>query len=285
MSFLGNPVVLRMLALLFVALLAFFAGRLAIRRLRASLSEEALPSAPVATAESFPLQTYNAVIQQLKQQKHELESEQQAERRRSKTSENISAAVLSNLPCGVLFFTPNGLLRQSNAAARRILGVASPTGMSIEDVFRNATTSKTDSLSEQLQASARAKSAPRLMEARYVSPSAEEKALEITAAPVSAPDGELLGMACLINDKTDVAQMRRQQEEYGEISAEMALALRNSLATISGYAQQLAASRDPDLARNLAADVAAEAAHLDRTIGSFLASRNSPPALAMAKSR
>ncbi len=41
--------------------------------------------------------------------------------------------------------------------------------------------------------------------------------------------------------------------------------------TIAGYAQQLAASRDAELARQLAADIAAEAAHLDRTIGGFLA--------------
>jgi signal transduction histidine kinase len=51
----------------------------------------------------------------------------------------------------------------------------------------------------------------------------------------------------------------------------MALELRNSLTTIAGYAQQLAASRDAELARQLAADIAAEAARLDRTIGGFLA--------------
>ena len=68
-----------------------------------------------------------------------------------------------------------------------------------------------------------------------------------------------------------MTQIRRQQELRGEMSAEMALELRTSLTTISGYAQQLAASRDTDLARQLAADIAAEAAHLDRTIGGFLA--------------
>ena len=57
----------------------------------------------------------------------------------------------------------------------------------------------------------------------------------------------------------------------GEMSAEMALELRNALTTISGYAQQLAANRDPRLARQLASDIATEAAHLDRTIGGFLA--------------
>ncbi len=80
-----------------------------------------------------------------------------------------------------------------------------------------------------------------------------------------------LGVACLISDRTEVAEIRRQQELRGEMSSEMALGLRNSLTTIAGYAQQLAASRDAELARQLAADIAAEAAHLDRTIGGFLA--------------
>ena len=81
---------------------------------------------------------YHAVIQQLKQQKHELQSLQLVERRRAKTSENISAAVLSNLSSGVLFFTPNGLVRQANASAKRILGFASPVGMSAAEIFREA---------------------------------------------------------------------------------------------------------------------------------------------------
>ena len=72
-----------------------------------------------------------------------------------------------------------------------------------------------------------------------------------------------------------MTKIRRQQDLRGEMSAEMALALRNSLTTISGYAQQLAASRDAQLARQLAADIAAESAHLDRTIGGFLAERKS----------
>ena len=55
----------------------------------------------------------------------------------------------------------------------------------------------------------------------------------------------------------------------------MALGLRNSLASIAGYAQQLAKSRDPELARQLADDIASEAAQLDRTIGSFLAGAKS----------
>jgi PAS domain-containing protein len=236
------------------------------------------------------------VIQQLKQQKHELQSLQLVERRRAKTSENISAAVLSNLSSGVLFFTPNGLVRQANASAKQILGFASPAGMSAAEVFRKAELiSASDgayaSLAEAVNVSLREKKRFQRLEAQYRTPAGEERTLDITVSSVHAPDSEVLGaagpgvagpgvagpgvaclgVACLINDRTEMTEIRRQQELRGEMSGEMALGLRSSLTTIAGYAQQLAASRDPELARQLASDIAAEAAHLDRTIGGFLA--------------
>jgi nitrogen fixation/metabolism regulation signal transduction histidine kinase len=286
---LTNPIVLRM-ALIFVAAgFAFILGLFLMKRMRRSISEEASFSDASASSasESFPLHTYHAVIQQLKQQKHELQSLQVAERRRAKTSENISAAVLSNLSSGVLFFTPNGLVRQANASAKQILGFASPTGMSAAEIFREAeliSSSQTtySNVAEAVNASLREKTRFQRLEARYRTPTGEERTLDITLSSVHAPDGEApgaaglgvacLGVACLINDRTEVTEIRRQQELRGEMSAEMALGLRNSLTTIAGYAQRLAASREPELARQLASDIAVEAAHLDRTIGGFLAS-------------
>jgi PAS domain-containing protein len=290
---LTNPIVLRM-ALVFVAgSFAFVVGLLLMKRMRRSISDEASFSdaSTSSVSESFPLHTYHAVIQQLKQQKHELQSLQVAERRRARTSENISAAVLANLSSGVLFFTPNGLVRQANASAKQILGFAAPTGMSASEIFREAeliSSSQTTyaNLAEAVNAGLREKTRFQRLEARYRTPAGEERALDITISPVHAPDGEAsgaagpgmagqgvagLGVACLINDRTEVTEIRRQEELRGEMSAEMALGLRNSLTSIAGYAQQLAASREPELARQLASDIAVEAAHLDRTIGGFLA--------------
>ena len=227
------------------------------------------------------------MIQQLKQQKHELQSLQVAERRRAKTSENISAAVLSNLSSGVLFFTPNGLVRQANASAKQILGFASPTGMSAAEIFReaelisvipNALTRTWPKRSTPacgrrpgFSGWKRAIARPRARNARWILRSV--RCMRRTAKLRARLAWALLSGRCLlINDRTEVTEIRRQQELRGEMSAEMALGLRNSLTTIAGYAQQLAASRDPELARQLAADIAAEAAHLDRTIGGFLAS-------------
>jgi len=286
---LTNPIVLRM-ALVFVAgSFAFVVGLLLIKRMRRSISDEASFSDASASSasESFPLHTYHAVIQQLKQQKHELQSLQVTERRRAKTSENISAAVLADLSSGVLFFTPNGLVRQANASAKQILGFASPSGMSAAEIFReaeliSASQPRYASLAEAVNVGLREKTRFQRLEARYRTPAGEERSLDITISSVHAPDGEApgaagpgvacLGVACLINDRTEVTEIRRQEELRGEMSAEMALGLRNSLTTIAGYAQQLAASREPELARQLASDIAVEAAHLDRTIGGFLAS-------------
>ena len=273
MKLLTNPIFLRMAAVFFTAVFAFVTALLVMRRLRKGLIDEDFSLETPRESESLPLHTYHAVIQQLKQQKHELQSMQQSERRRAKTSESISAAVLSNLPCGVVFFTANGLARQANSSAKHILGFASLVGMSAAELFRDADLlgSSRTKLAEAVQAALGEKSPYRRLEAEYVTPRGEERELEITVSSLHGPDGEALGAACLINDRTEFLQIRRQQELRGEMSAEMALELRTSLTTISGYAQQLAASRDPELARQLASDIAAEAAHLDRTIGGFLA--------------
>jgi nitrogen fixation/metabolism regulation signal transduction histidine kinase len=239
---LTNPIFLKMVLVLFASAFAFMMAALMMRRIRKSLGEDASLPETAATSEQLPLHTYHAVIQQLKQQKHELLALQQAEHRRAKTSENISAAVLSNLTSGVLFFGSNGLVRQANQAAKTILGIASPTGMDSEAIFRNT------SAAAGVRAAVRDGVPLRRMEAEYLTPAGERRVIEVTASCVPAADGSALGVACLINDQTEIADIRRQIDLRGELSAEMALGLRNSLVTISGYAQQLAQNRDPDLA-------------------------------------
>jgi nitrogen fixation/metabolism regulation signal transduction histidine kinase len=275
MKLLADPLVLRMLLGLIGVGLVFMITVMIMRHMRRSLTAEASFAPEVASDEASPLRAFQAVIQELKQQKHELESTQQVERRRAKTSENISAAVLSNLSSGVLFFTPDGLIRQANLAAKRILGYASPLGTSVAQIFRGAAVlsgpgSRGANLAETVRASLRERIPFLQAEAQYLTPAGDERILDITLTAVCAPGGETLGAACLINDKTEVARIREQQELRGEVSSEMALDLHNSLNTISSYAQRLVANRDPELARQLAADIAAEAANLDHTIGGFL---------------
>ncbi len=244
---------------------------IAMRRMRRALVEDI--SIPDST-DRLPLETYNSVIQQLKQQKHELQSLRETEQRRAKTSENISTAVLSNLSSGVMFFTPNGLIRQANAAARQILGFASPAGMNAKEIFREAAVVSAarplGPVAEVVETSLRSQIASGRIQAQYLCPGGDQRILEVSVTPVHSPSGDALGAACLITDQTEMATIRRDHELRVEISTEMALELRTSLNTISEYAQQLASIDDPVQTRIIAADIVSEANHLDHTIGGFL---------------
>ena len=282
-----NPVLLRAAFVLLLAASAFVFGIWVVRRLRHTIAEDGVESgAGTPSLETLPLHLYNTVIQQLKQQKHELQVQTAAEQRRARTSENFSQAVLSNLPSGVLVFGLNGLVKQANPAAKEILGFASPSGMSAEDVFRGAEVCSSARgayadgqsdlplrLADEVHAVLREGSKRRQREGEYTTPAGEKRHIAVTVSPVPSVEGNLLGAACLISDRSAFEQIRRQQELHGEISAEMALALRTSLTTIAGYAQQLARNRDPELAQQLATDIATEAARLDHQIGGFLTER------------
>lgn len=276
MNAMTNPMVLRLLILLGGTVFAFVMAVFMIRHMRRSLVESCASVGEKATLDNLPMHTYHAVIQQLKQQKHELLSTQQVERRRAKTSENISASVLSNLSIGVMFFAPSGLIRQANSAAKEILGFSSPIGMNAASVFASTNViAKTPlDISDLIRAGLDHAASPESFDAEHVTPSGDLRTLRITVASVRSSAGDVLGAACLIDDRSEVSSIRREQQLRGEMSAEMALELRNSLATISGYGRQLAISHDPELARQLATDIAAEASHLDHTIGGFLVSAN-----------
>jgi PAS domain-containing protein len=278
MKVLTSPLFLRMTLALFAAAFAFVMAIVLMRRIRRSFVQETVAlGESTSSLENLPLQTYHAVIQELKQQKHELSAQQQSDRRRAKATESLSAAVLSNLSSGVLFFNPQGLVRQANQAAKAILGFASLVGMNAIEIFRDTPAfdaggdASFATAAGAIRATLRDRIAVRRLQVEYMTPAMEQRVLEITVSPVPDADGSLLGAACLVTDVTTIAQIRRNQDLHGEISAEMALTLRGSLLTISGYAHQLAQNPDSKMSQQLAADIAAEATQLNRTIGGFLA--------------
>ncbi len=301
MRILANPVVLRAIVVLVCATFAFMMGLFCIRALRKSIAEESdFSSEPTPSLETLPLHLYNTVIQQLKQQKHELQVQSKAEQQRARISENFSHAVLSNLSCGVLVFGTNGLVKTANPAAKAILGFASTTGMGAEDIFRDArvrpakwraasatgdeSSNEPVCLADEVSSVLHEESKRREVEAEYETPGGEKRFIAVTVSPVPAAEGGLLGVTCLINDLSELEQIRRQQQLHGEISAEMALQLRTSLTTISGFAQQLANSRDADQSLQLASDIAHEAAQLDRSIGGFLTTKRAAQGVAASSS-
>jgi len=282
----ANPMFIRALIVLICATAAFLLGLLAMRALRKKITEEADLS-PSASADALPLHLYNNVIQQLKQQKHELNVQSKSEQHRARISEMLSQAVLSNLSSGVLVFGANGLVKTVNPAAKEILGFASLTGMNAENIFRGAAPISSQSTTEvfpdetldeparlvaEIDSVLREGSGRRHIEAEYRTPSGVQRFLSVIVAPVHGEDSNLLGVTCLINDVSELQGIRQEKYLHRELSAEKALQLRTSLATISGYARQIP-DRDPAQAKQLAADIAQEAEQLDRSIGGFLCER------------
>jgi nitrogen fixation/metabolism regulation signal transduction histidine kinase len=279
-NILGNPMLLKAVLVFFVAAAAFVFFIMLIRGLRKNITAEADlgPERP-PSLEALPLHLYNTVIQQLKQQKHELQVQNQVEQRRARTTENFSQAVLSNLTSGVLVFDGSGLVKQANRAAKEILGFQSPAGMSAEDIFRGAEVSAAKSISSskvssEVSAVLRDGGKARQVEADYLSPTGKKLRIAVTVSPVPAVDGTLLGAACMISDRSELERIRNQQQLQGEVSAEMALELRTSLATITGYAKRLERDQDAETLRQIGADITSEAARLDRRIGGLLAAKH-----------
>ncbi len=281
MRLLANPVLMRVGFTLLVMLGTFAMGILGIRALRHKLVEEDSTSEGLGS-ENDATFAYSAVIQNLKQQKFELQNEHAIQKRRAKTSEHITAAVIANLPCGVLFIGPNGLVKQANAAARQLLGFASPLGMSPDELFRKTMavpeSGESTQLADAVKASLRDRQRDSL-QASYESTSGDHKELSLTLIPLTVPPDDASGLACVIADETTAARLRRDELLQSELSAEMALELRTSLSIIRDCASRIA-SNDPQSAANLAYDIAAQTDRLDKVVGNFLAGYSAKKAMA-----
>ena len=276
-----SPVFVRMALVLLAGVAAFVLGMVGVRWLRRQLVEgDGIPE-DLGSENATALYPYSAVIQQLKQQKFALESEQQAQRRRAKTSDYITASMISHLPCGVLFVGPNGLVRQANAAAKKMLGFASPLGMSVADVFRDAegNSEPGGKVAELFKSALQSKTQVGHFESAYIAPSGDERALDFTLIPMCAPSGEMVGIAAVMNDTSATADYRRARAQQSEAAAEMALELRTSLATIREWAEQMGAATDQERKQSLAGDILAEAERLERVVGGFLAGSREDQAL------
>lgn len=288
MRLLTNPLVIRMALLLLAGIVAFVLGVWLMRRLRHKIIEEDvgnLARRTSAEGAGFTLAAYQGVIQRLKEQEKELDRLHKVERERAQVSENVSAAVLSNLPSGVLLFNPLGLVQQANDAAKSILGYASPLGLHARDLFRGVSSvrmatgepeSSPGALLDAVEQALRKGSAFRRLEADYQTPAGERRVLGITLSPVRTAAAGTLGAACLISDLTEITTLARQVRlrenlaALGEMSAGIAHEFKNSLATISGYAQMLAGERDPETSQQFARKIATETSSLTRIVTDFL---------------
>ena len=225
MKILGNPILLRAAIMFFCASFSFVLGLIFIRMLRKSITEEAnISSGSPLGSEAMPMHVYNTVIHELNQQKNKLQEQTQAELQRTRLNEAVAQAVVSHLSSGVLVFGTNGLVKSSNSAAKEILGFAATAGMGVDDIFRGAVirdaptqtedaTPETLWLAEEIKSVLTDGGTVRHTHVEYETPAGVTRDLCLTIAAVPASEGGICAVACLIDDLSELWQLRRQQPQ------------------------------------------------------------------------
>jgi signal transduction histidine kinase len=110
-------------------------------------------------------------------------------------------------------------------------------------------------------------------ECHYSTPDKQQRTLRFILTPVSSPSGEILGTAAAISDESEAHRLREAEVLKREISAEMALELRTSLATVRERAERIHSTADPCTTQSLASDISTESERIERIVGGFLAGR------------
>ncbi|HWZ42024.1 MAG TPA: histidine kinase dimerization/phospho-acceptor domain-containing protein [Candidatus Saccharimonadales bacterium] len=285
---LHNTTAVKMLFLAVVVVFVFVLCVGLMRTARRRLTEEADISPPsTGTAHSMALVSYQGIIDQLREQQKALQRRREQELQQAAVAESIQEAVLSNLISGVIFFDRQGLVRQANRAARLLFGYQSPFSLHVRDIFRGITriywqpegdeAASAAPFVQAMQQLLRDGGALPRTKIDYLTPGGQRRVLAVTATGVSGKDGTILGACCLVDDRTEIAELARQMERneslasLGEISAGVVNDFKNSLATIASYAQMLTKAQPGDARqRHCAEMIVAEAESLARIVGQFL---------------
>jgi signal transduction histidine kinase len=189
-------------------------------------------------------------------------------------SERFSERVIAQMPTGLVVVDRTGRVTAANASAREIfpdLPRERTEAVAFERAFRAA-----PELVRMAGACLREGSAfqRREIEMRGETGGLRPRWLGVSVSPVT-PDGAPEAALCLMTDLTEVVELRdrvRIQEtmaSLGEMAAGLTHELKNSLATIQGFAQ-LIADVAPETASESADALVEEIGHLSRMVTDFL---------------
>jgi nitrogen fixation/metabolism regulation signal transduction histidine kinase len=201
----------------------------------------------------FVLETFQAVVEQLRTQQRELEALSASARERADSAEMFSERIVASVPSGLVAFDAAGCATVINAPARALLAVnGAAEGASARTLLAGA-----PELARMVEQCLAAGEVFRREEVAATASDGRARKLGVTVAPIAAQaGGEARGALCLLTDITEVAELRealatkRNLESLGEMSAGLAHEFKNALAALHGYAQLL---------QNLSADEASRA--------------------------
>jgi signal transduction histidine kinase len=237
--------------------------------------------APVATARpqgardetEFVLETFQAVVAQLRAQQRELEKLSAQASARAASAEMFNERVVASVPSGLVAFDAGGLATVINPPARTLLEIeSSAEGQHLKTLLRLS-----PELTTLVERCLLTGELYRREEVAATTSEGRMRRLGVTVAPIDPQAGSgARGALCLLTDITEVAQLRealalkRNLESLGEMSAGLAHEFKNALATLHGYVQLLQNLELDERGQSASAALLQEVRNLTQMVTAFL---------------
>ncbi|HJR07130.1 MAG TPA: ATP-binding protein [Pyrinomonadaceae bacterium] len=221
----------------------------------------------------FVLETFQAVVAQLRAQQRELEQLSAQASARAASAEMFNERVVASVPSGLVAFDAAGLATVINPPARALLETdADATGQHLTTLLRLS-----PELTGMVERCLQTGELYRREEVAATTSDGRVRRLGVTVAPIDPqPASHARGALCLLTDITEVAQLRealalkRNLESLGEMSAGLAHEFKNALATLHGYAQLLQNLELDERSRGAASALLSEVRSLSQMVTAFL---------------
>jgi len=224
----------------------------------------------------FVVSTVQRATEALREKEGELSRLYAAERNRAETLDRYQQTILGSISSGVISFKPDLTIVVFNNTARQIFGIGEDeaVGRSCREVFgedAEITAVAGEALRQQ-----------RIFSRLELSVRRKDGALRrvgLSSSLLKDGEGNLVGLALLLTDLTEILQFREQAvmrdslAALGQMSAGIAHEFRNSLGVIMGYAKLLQRKRstDEDSSHAYLQEIVSEIDLLEATLRDFLA--------------
>jgi signal transduction histidine kinase len=237
---------------------------------------------------AFMAASMQGVIERLRAQEKELARLHALAQERAQESERLTEEVTRNMPTGLLLVNATGAISSTNPAAEEALGMRTLRYRSYKEIL-----GAESQLAHMLTACIRDGKTFQRGEVEHMTSEGEVRHLGVTISPIfrsaraatraaaeagTIPPTELRvsGALCLMSDLTELTALQKQIRwkenlaALGEMSAGIAHEFKNSLATISGYAQMIRGEVKPGDTRDSAERILDQTRALTHVVTEFL---------------
>jgi signal transduction histidine kinase len=238
-------------------------------------------------ASAFMQASMQGVIEKLRAQEKELARLHVLAQERAQESERMTEEVTRNMPTGLLLVSATGAISSTNPAAEEALGLRPMRYRSYKEIL-----GEDSGLSQMLTACLRDGKTFQRGEVEHMTAEGEVRRLGVTISPIyrhermtvrrnvsdppRRPEKKVSGALCLMSDLTELTALQKQIRwkenlaALGEMSAGIAHEFKNSLATISGYAQMIRGESKPGDIRESAEKIIDQTRALTHVVTEFL---------------